>query len=156
MLVELAYRLIVEDSPFIKTIRDNSIVFITPVIEPDGRDKQVDTYYYGKKTKKTKPPMMYWGKYVAHDNNRDGMGQFLHLTQNITSGMLEWHPTIFHDLHEAQSYLYTSTGTGPYNPALDPIAVDRVVDARRDRDHGDDQARRPRRLDLRLLRWLGA
>ena len=124
MLVELAYRLIVEDSPFIKTIRDNSIVFITPVIEPDGRDKQVDTYYYGKKTKKTKPPMMYWGKYVAHDNNRDGMGQFLHLTQNITSGMLEWHPTIFHDLHEAQSYLYTSTGTGPYNPALDPIAVD--------------------------------
>ena len=124
MLVELAYRLIVEDSPFIRNIRDNSIVFITPVIEPDGRDKQVDTYYYGKKTKKTKPPLMYWGKYVAHDNNRDGMGQLLHLTQNITDGMLEWHPTIFHDLHEAQSYLYTSTGTGPYNPALDPIAVD--------------------------------
>ena len=24
---------------------------------------------------------MYWGKYVAHDNNRDGMGQFLALTQ---------------------------------------------------------------------------
>ena len=124
MLVELAYRLIVEDSPFIKNIRDNAIVFITPVIEPDGRDKQVDTYYYGKKTKKTRPPMMYWGKYVAHDNNRDGMGQFLHLTQNITSGMLEWHPTVFHDLHEAQSYLYTSTGTGPYNPALDPVAID--------------------------------
>jgi hypothetical protein len=124
MLVELAYRLIVEDSPFIKNIRDNSIVFITPVAEPDGRDKQVDTYYYGKKTKKPKPPMMYWGKYVAHDNNRDGMGQFLRLTQNITAGMLEWHPTVFHDLHEAQSYLYTSTGTGPYNPALDPVAVD--------------------------------
>jgi hypothetical protein len=124
MLVELAYRLIVEDSPFIKNIRDNAIVFITPVVEPDGRDKQVDTYYYGKKTKKPKPPMMYWGKYVAHDNNRDGMGQFLHLTQNITAGMLEWHPTVFHDLHEAQSYLYVSTGTGPYNPALDPIAVD--------------------------------
>ena len=124
MLVELAYRLIVEESPVIKNIRDNSIVFITPVIEPDGRDKQVDTYYYGKKTKKTRPPLMYWGKYVAHDNNRDGMGQLLHLTQNITAGVLEWHPTIFHDLHEAQSYLYVSTGTGPYNPSLDPIAID--------------------------------
>ena len=124
MLVELAYRLIVEESPFIQQIRNNAIVFITPVVETDGRDKQVDTYYYGKTTKKPKPPMVYWGKYVAHDNNRDGMGQFLNLTQNITAGVLEWHPTVLHDLHEAQSYLYTSTGTGPYNPAIDPIAVD--------------------------------
>jgi len=124
MLVELAYRLIVEDTPFIQKIRDNAIVFITPVVETDGRDKQVDTYYYGKTTKKEKPPLMYWGKYVAHDNNRDGMGQLLNLTQNITGGVLEWHPTILHDLHEAQSYLYVSTGTGPYNPALDPIAID--------------------------------
>src|SRR3984885_947372 len=124
MLVELAYRLIVEDSPFIKNIRDNAIVFITPVVETDGRDKQVDTYYYGKTTKKPRPPMMYWGKYVAHDNNRDGMGQFLNLTQNITSGVLEWHPTILHDLHESVSYLYVSTGTGPYNPAIDPISID--------------------------------
>src|ERR1035441_8895490 len=27
-------------------------------------------------------------------------------------------------LHEAQSYLYVSTGTGPYNTALDAIAID--------------------------------
>ena len=31
---------------------------------------------------------------------------------------------MLHDLHESQSYLYVSTGTGPYNPSLDPIAVD--------------------------------
>ena len=124
MLVELAYRLIVEETPFIQAIRNNAIVFITPVVETDGRDKEVDTYYYGKVTKKPRPPLMYWGKYVAHDNNRDGMGQYLHLTQNITAGVLEWHPTVLHDLHEAQSYLYVSTGTGPYNPSLDPIAVD--------------------------------
>ena len=66
---------------------------------------------------------MYWGKYVAHDNNRDGMGQYLKLTQNIIKEVLEWHPTILHDLHEAQSYLYVSTGTGPYNTSLDPIAI---------------------------------
>ncbi len=123
MLVELAYRLIVEETPFIQEIRNNTIVFITPVVETDGRDKEVDTYYYGKETKKQRPPLMYWGKYVAHDNNRDGMGQLLHLTQNITNGVLEWHPTVLHDLHEAQSYLYVSTGTGPYSP-LDPIAID--------------------------------
>src|SRR4051794_3283109 len=123
MLIELAYRLIVEETPFIQSIRSNMITFITPVVEVDGREKEVDTYYYGKKTGKPRPPLMYWGKYVQHDNNRDGMGQYLKLTQNITHNTLEWHPTVLHDLHEAQSYLYVSTGTGPYNNSLDPIQV---------------------------------
>jgi hypothetical protein len=124
MLIELAYRLIIEETPFIQAIRNNNITFITPVIEVDGREKEVDTWYYGKETGKTRPPLMYWGKYVQHDNNRDGMGQYLKITQNMMKGILEWHPTIFHDLHEAQSYLYVSTGTGPYNESLDPVAID--------------------------------
>jgi hypothetical protein len=41
----------------------------------------------------------------------------------VTKETLEWHPTIVHDLHEAQTYLYASTGTGPYNNELDPIVV---------------------------------
>src|SRR5882724_2180525 len=106
MLIELAYRLIVEETPFIQSIRSNVITFLTPVVEVDGREKQVDTWYYGKKTGKPRPPLMYWGKYVQHDNNRDGMGQYLQLTKNITKGVLEWHPTVIHDLHEAQTYLY--------------------------------------------------
>ena len=123
-LIELAYRLAVEETPFVRAIRKNVITFITPVVEVDGREKIVDTYYYGKKTGKPKPPNMYWGRYVAHDNNRDGIGQVLKLTQNITRGMLDWHPTVLHDLHEAQNYLYVSTGTGPYNPSLDPVQSD--------------------------------
>jgi hypothetical protein len=125
MLIELAYRLIVEETPFIQTIRNNVITFITPVIEVDGRDKAVDTYYFNKKRPagEARLPLMYWGKYVQHDNNRDGMGQFLAITRNFMQGILEWHPTVLHDLHEAQSYLYVSTGTGPYNPSLDPIAI---------------------------------
>ncbi|MBZ5602150.1 MAG: hypothetical protein LAO79_07580 [Acidobacteriia bacterium] len=124
MLIELAYRMAVEETPFIQAIRNNVIILITPVLEVDGREKEVDTYYYGKKTGKQRPPLMYWGKYVAHDNNRDGMGQYLQLTKNITREVLEWHPTVLHDLHEAQSYLYVSTGTGPYNVSLDPVAID--------------------------------
>ncbi len=126
MLMELAYRLTVDSSAFIQNIRDNVITLITPVIEPDGRDKAVDTYYYNKKLPKgaEKLPLMYWGKYVQHDNNRDGMGQFLQLTKHTTQVVLDWHPTVLHDLHEAQTYLYASTGTGPYNEAVDPITVD--------------------------------
>lgn len=126
MLQELAYRLAVEETPFIQAIRNNVITFITPVIEVDGREKQVDTYYFNKKLPRgqTRLPLMYWGKYVAHDNNRDNIGQFLQLSKNVNRFFLEWHPPIMHDLHEAQSYLYSSTGTGPYNEALDPITVD--------------------------------
>jgi hypothetical protein len=139
MLMELAYRLTVEETPFIQEIRKNVITFITPVVEVDGHEKMVDTYYWNKKYAGGEPtrgdgagprgpstqlPLMYWGKYVQHDNNRDGMGQFLDLTKNTTRTFLEWTPTVLHDLHEAQTYLYSSTGTGPYNESLDPITVD--------------------------------
>ncbi|MCX6538225.1 MAG: M14 family zinc carboxypeptidase [Acidobacteria bacterium] len=123
MLIELPYRLAVEETPFIQNIRNNVIVFITPVVEVDGREKHVDTYYYGKKTGKQRPPLVYWGKYVAHDDNRDAMGQMLKLTQNVNKTFLEWKPTILHDLHEASNYLYASTGTGPYNEAVDAITI---------------------------------
>ncbi len=125
MLIELAYRLIVEETPFIQAVRNNVITIITPVVEVDGREKQVDTYNFNKTRKPgdARLPLMYWGKYVQHDNNRDGLGQYLKLTQNITKMTLEWHPTVLHDLHEAQTYLYASTGTGPYNESLDPIVT---------------------------------
>lgn len=126
MLMELAYRLVVEESPFVQNIRNNVVTFITPVIEVDGREKMVDNYYYNKEhaAQGGSLPLMYWGKYVQHDNNRDGMGQFLDLTKNTTKTFLEWTPTIMHDLHEAQTYLYASTGTGPYNEAIDAITID--------------------------------
>ncbi len=126
MLIELAYRLIVEETPFIQNVRNNVITFITPVLEVDGREKVVDAYYYGKNHPGVSRNnlMMYWGKYVQHDDNRDGMGQYLQMTKAFTQGVLEWHPTVLHDLHESVSYLYVSTGTGPYNVSLDPIQVD--------------------------------
>lgn len=126
MLMEMAYRLVVEETPFIQNIRNNVITLITPVIEVDGRERMVDTYYWNRKNSATvgRLPLMYWGKYVQHDNNRDGMGQFLALTKHTTSAFLEWVPTVLHDLHEQQTYLYASTGEGPYNEAVDAITVD--------------------------------
>ena len=128
MLMELAYRLITSQTPEIKTIRDNIIVIINPVSEPDGWDKQVDWYYRYTKARKDyddgfpkSPP--YWGKYVYHDNNRDG----LQVSQAITKAMFkiyyDWHPTVSLDLHESVPLLYISTGTGPYNETIDPITI---------------------------------
>jgi hypothetical protein len=125
MLMELAYRLAVEDSPFINEIRKNVIVMMTPTLEVDGRDKMVDTYYYRKANpNKQAPNLLYWGKYVAHDNNRDGLGMALALSRNQMKTFLEYHPQVLHDLHESVPFLYTSTGTGPYNAWLDPLVID--------------------------------
>ncbi len=125
MLMELAYRLAVEESPFIQAIRKNVIVLITPVLEVDGRDRMVDIYNYRKANPgKNAPSLIYWGKYVAHDNNRDGLGMALALTRNMMKTFLEYHPAVLHDLHESVPFLYTSTGTGPYNAWLDPITID--------------------------------
>lgn len=125
MVMELAYRLAVEETPFIQKIRKDSIVMITPVLDTDGRDRYVDTYLYRKKNP-TKPavPLLYWGQYVAHDNNRDNIGMGLALSKNLTQTWREFHPTVLHDLHESVPFLYISTGTGPYNAWLDPITID--------------------------------
>jgi hypothetical protein len=124
MLMELAYRLAVEESPFIQAIRKNVIVLITPALEVDGRDRMVDVYNYRKANPgKNAPGLVFWGKYVAHDNNRDGLGMALALTRNQMKTFLKYHPAILHDLHESVPFLYTSTGTGPYNAWLDPITI---------------------------------
>ncbi|MGH9914504.1 MAG: M14 family zinc carboxypeptidase, partial [Pyrinomonadaceae bacterium] len=124
MLMELAYRLAVSNDPVIEEIRRNVIVMITPALEVDGRDRMVDLYNYRKANPdKPAPSLLYWGKYVAHDNNRDGLGMALALTRNQMKTFLEYHPQVLHDLHESIPFLYTSTGTGPYNAWLDPIVV---------------------------------
>ncbi len=124
MLMELAYRLAVEDSPFIMRIRKNLIVMITPVLEVDGREKQVDLYRWRKANPNRVPPnLIYWGRYVAHDNNRDGMALSLALSRHMMGTFLEYHPQVLHDLHESVPFLYISTGLGPYNAWLDPIVI---------------------------------
>ncbi len=124
MLMELAYRLVTEDSPIVKSVRDHLIVTITPAADPDGRDRYVD-WYYKYKIDETKeednmggPP--YWGKYIFHDDNRDINYSQLPM-RNILNWYLGWHPPIMHDLHESVPFLYTFSGQAPQEPGLDPI-----------------------------------
>jgi hypothetical protein len=125
-LMELAYRLTVDDHEYIKSIRNNLITLITPVIEVDGRNKMVDVYkWHLTHPGQNWPGLVYWGKYVAHDNNRDAMGVTLKLTENVLNTYMQWHPQVLHDLHESVPYLYDNTvGDGPYNAWIDPILAD--------------------------------
>ena len=125
-LMELAYRLAVDDAPYIKYIRSHMIVLITPVVEVDGRDRMVDTYRWHKAHPGEQwPRLAYWGHYVAHDNNRDAMGMTLNLTNNVLNTYLDWHAQVLHDLHESVPFLYDNTvGDGPYNAWIDPTLAD--------------------------------
>ncbi|HKR09946.1 MAG TPA: M14 family zinc carboxypeptidase [Gemmatimonadaceae bacterium] len=122
-LMELAYRLAVDESPYVKYIRDHLITLITPVVEVDGRDRQVDLFrWHMAHPNETAPPLLYWGHYVAHDNNRDAMGLTLKLSQNVLDTYIDWKAQVLHDLHESVPYLYDNTiGDGPYNAWLDPL-----------------------------------
>jgi len=125
-LMELAYRLAIDESPYIKSIRDGMVTLITPVVEVDGRNRMVDVYnWHLAHPGQNWPPLIYWGHYVAHDNNRDAMGLSLKLTRNILNVYLNWKPQVLHDLHESVPYLYDNTiGDGPYNAWVDPILTD--------------------------------
>jgi hypothetical protein len=122
-LMELAYRLAVDDSPYIQYIRSHMIVLITPVVEVDGRDRMVDIYkWHLAHPKEQWPRLVYWGHYVAHDNNRDAMAMTLDLTRNVLDTNLKFHVQVLHDLHESVPFLYDNTvGDGPYNAWVDPL-----------------------------------
>ncbi len=123
---ELAYRLAVSDDPLIREIRENAVVFIVPVTDPDGRDRVVEWYRLHEQgvsqddqTRVAGPP--FWGKYVRHDNNRDGLQMTLALSRQVVDLFHEWRYPAALDLHESVPFLYVSTGTGPYNYQIDPI-----------------------------------
>ena len=125
MLMELAYRLAVSDEPSIKRIRDNVVVSIIPTTDIDGRDRYLDWYYAYKIDEAADggenfggPP--YWGKYVFHDNNRD-INYGVDTLRTYLNWYLRWVPPIWHDLHEAQTLLYTFSGQPPNSLNLDPI-----------------------------------
>ena len=124
MLMELAYRLAVEEGTLFDRIRDNLIVALLPAAEPDGRDRYVDWYYRhliditDDRDRIGGPP--YWGQYIFHDNNRD-INYSQRSMRNVLDWYLEWHPPVMHDLHESVPFLYTFSGQAPQNPLLDPI-----------------------------------
>jgi hypothetical protein len=125
-MLELAYRLAASEQPSIRKIREQLIVLINPISNPDGRDKMVDWFYRylkGKTDRNTLPRQSppYWSKYTFVDINRDTHQQTHETTKAVHRMFHEWHPTVVHDLHEGVPFLMTWNGTGPYNPNINPI-----------------------------------
>ncbi len=132
-MLELAYRLAVSEQPMIRRIRENMVVLINPVSNPDGRDKQVEWFYRFLKGKtdlatlpRQAPP--YWSKYTFVDINRDATQLAFETTKAVQRMFFDWHPTVVHDLHESVSLLITWNGTGPTNENVEPVAYDQRLE----------------------------
>lgn len=131
MAVELAYRLITEESTQIKKILDEVIFLLIPSMNPDGQIMVVDWYnkYLGTPFEGCRMPCLYH-KYVGHDNNRD----HYMLTQKETKLIAQvlykdWFPQILLDEHQMGNSgprLFIPPFADPANPNVDPIILREV------------------------------
>src|ERR1700722_7738382 len=156
-LLELAYRLAVSEQPMIRRIREQLVVLINPISNPDGRDKMVDWFYRYLKGKtdrnilpRQSPP--YWSKYAFVDINRDTHQQTHETTKAVHRMFHEWHPTVVHDLHEGSPLMMTWNGTGPYNPNIDPITSPEFLELSFSQSASHDGDGDARRLDVEFWR----
>jgi hypothetical protein len=126
--VEFAYRLLTEDTPKLRAIRENAIFLLVPSLNPDGLDLVTRWYRrtLGTPFEGTAPPELYQ-KYVGHDNNRDWYMFTQAETRLAVSGIHNvWHPQIVYDLHQMGANgarMFVPPWMDPIEPNIDPILV---------------------------------
>ena len=125
-----AYHLLAASSdPTVQNILANTLVFIDPVQNPDGRDRFVNGFYdttglapSGSRIAAERNQPWPGGRtnHYLFDMNRD----WISLTQPETRGRVEifqkWFPLVFVDLHEmgSDSTYFFSPEADPYNPDI--------------------------------------
>ena len=106
-------------------IRENVIVLLCPVINPDGVDIIVDWYrkQLGTPYETSRTPILYQ-KYVGHDNNRDWFMNNMPETRAANQILYnEWYPQIIHNHHQtspAWARIFLPPFRSPVNPRIHP------------------------------------
>jgi len=125
MLPELAYKVATEESDEMQKIRDNVIMLLMPVMNPDGLEIVVDWYKQnlGSPYETTGPPILYH-HYVGHDNNRDwfmnNMPESYHVNEILYN---TWYPQIVYNHHQsspAWARIFLPPFSDPVNPNIHP------------------------------------
>lgn len=125
MTSELAYNLVSSETDEMKRIRENVVILLCPVINPDGVDIVADWYYknLGTPYETTSPPILYQ-KYVGHDNNRDWFMNNMPETRAATTILYnKWYPQIVHNHHQtspAWARIFLPPFRSPVNPNIHP------------------------------------
>ena len=125
MTPELAYRVATEESAEMQTIRDNVVLLLMPMMNPDGLDI-VKSWYdrnLGTPYETSGPPWLYQ-KYVGHDNNRDYFMNNMPETKAVSQVLYnEWYPQIVLNHHQTSpdwARIFVPPFSDPVNPHIHP------------------------------------
>ncbi|NBB75611.1 MAG: peptidase M14, partial [Bacteroidetes bacterium] len=125
MTPELAYRVATEESAEMQKIRDNVVLLLMPMMNPDGLDI-VKSWYdrnLGTPYETSGPPWLYQ-KYVGHDNNRDYFMNNMPETKAVSQVLYnEWYPQIVLNHHQTSpdwARIFVPPFSDPVNPHIHP------------------------------------
>lgn len=123
MTTLLAHKAATDESAEMRNIRDNVILLLMPVINPDGLDIVANWYLRNRGTpfETTNPPELYH-HYVGHDNNRDWYMLLQPESQAPARIIYEtWYPQIVYNHHQTSprwTRIFTPPFADPINPDI--------------------------------------
>ncbi|MFQ5677677.1 MAG: M14 metallopeptidase family protein, partial [bacterium] len=121
----LAYKVATEETPEMQRIRDNTILLLMPVMNPDGLDIVAAWYKrnLGTPFETTRPPWLYH-HYIGHDNNRDWFMNNMPESAAVTQVLYnEWYPQIVYNHHQtgpSWTRIFLPPFADPVNPNIHP------------------------------------
>ena len=98
----LAHRVVTEETAEMRHIRENTILLLMPIMNPDGLDIVASWYdqTVGGPYEATRPPWLYH-YYVGHDNNRDWFMNNMPESKAVTDVLYnQWYPQIVYNHHQ--------------------------------------------------------
>ncbi len=124
----LAYRVAGEESEEMRRIRDDVILLLMPVMNPDGLDLVADWTRRGRDTEwaGSSPPVLYQF-YTGHDNNRDWFMITQPETRAVTDVLYHrWFPQIVLNQHQTAPWparIFIPPFADPVNPHIQPLTI---------------------------------
>jgi hypothetical protein len=123
-----AYHLVTSEDEEARQIRENTVVLLMPVMNPDGLDIVTNWYRGNVGTEfETAPLPILYHKYVGHDNNRDWFMMQMPETKAIAQQLWhEWFPQIVFNHHQTgpiPSRIFIPPFRDPMNPNIPPLVM---------------------------------
>ncbi|MCY4223574.1 MAG: M14 family zinc carboxypeptidase [Bacteroidetes bacterium] len=121
----LAWRVATEASSEMDHIRENVILLLMPIMNPDGHDIIASWYDHtvGTPYEASSPPWLYH-HYAGHDNNRDWFMNNLPESKAVSEILYnQWYPQIVVNHHQVSpnwTRIFIPPFTDPVNPRIHP------------------------------------
>lgn len=124
----LAHHMATDESEETRRIRDDVVLLLMPMMNPDGHTIMVDWYRGVARTEHefTSTPEV-WHEYVGHDINRDWFMMRQQEVQVIARQLWEeWYPQIIFNHHQHSPFptrIFIPPFADPVNPNIHPLVV---------------------------------